>query len=84
MSGAVISRVQLAAAHDGEAEMVVTLRYEDGGEALGPLDEHAVRVLLESYGANDPDELGGKGRGPVRGDMGGSSNLFITSQPNAR
>lgn len=79
MSGAVISRVQLAAAHDGDAELVVTLRYENGGESLVPLDEHAVRVLMESCGVKDPDELIGKGWGHVRDALEASSNRFMNS-----
>ena len=84
MSGAVISRVQLAAAHDGEAELVVTLRFENGGESLVPLDEHAVRVLMESCGANDPDDLVGKGWGLVRDALEASSNRFMNSNSNAQ
>ena len=35
MSGAVITRVRLGAAHDGVAEMVLTLTYENGKEFCG-------------------------------------------------
>ena len=52
MSGAVISRVQLAAAHDGEAEMVVTLRFENGGESLVPLDEAILTTLSGKGGGS--------------------------------
>ncbi len=84
MSGAVISRVQLAAAHDGDAELVVTLRYENGGESLVPLDEHAVRALMESCGATGPDDLVGKGWGHVRDALEVASNRFMNSNSNAQ
>lgn len=79
MSGAVISRVQLAAAHDGEAELMVTLRFENGGESPVSLDEHAVRVLMESCGVEHPDQLVGKGWGHVRDALEASSNRFMNS-----
>ena len=43
MAGAKISEVRLGAAHDGDAELVVTLRFANGGQSLVSLDEYAVR-----------------------------------------
>lgn len=77
MNGAVISRVRLAAAHDGDAELVVTLRYENGGEALVALDEWAARHLMETSGANGPDALVGQGWEQVRDALEASSNRFF-------
>ncbi|KCZ87929.1 hypothetical protein [Hyphomonas johnsonii] len=79
MSGAVISRVQLAATHDGEAGLMVTIRFENGGETPVALDEHAVRILLESCRAEHPDQLVGRGWGHVRDALEASSNRFMNS-----
>lgn len=80
MSGAVISRVQLAAAHDGDAELVVALLFENGGESLVALDECAARHLMESCGAENPDALVGHGWERVRDALDVSSNRFVVSR----
>ncbi len=76
MSGAVISRVQVGAAHDGVAEMVVTLRYENGGEALVPLDAHAAGHLMIDCGATGAEALVGQGWERVRDALAAASNRF--------
>ncbi len=83
MSGAVISRVQLAAAHDGDAELILSLRFENGGESLVSLDEHAVRALMDAHGFDDPDALVGTGWEPVRDALAASSNRYMTPNSNA-
>jgi hypothetical protein len=82
MSDAFISRVQLAAAHDGEAELMVTLQFENGGETPVALDGHAVRALMESCRVEHPDQLVGKGWGHVRDALEVSSNRFMNSNSN--
>jgi len=77
LSGATIKRVQLAAAHDGEAELVVVLSFENGGESFVALDEYAARALLESCKARTPEELVGAGWEHVRDALVASSNRFV-------
>ena len=76
MSGAVISRVQLGAAHDGAAELVVTLRFVGGGETLVPLDHVAAGHLMTACGVADADALLGQGWERVRDALEISSNRF--------
>ena len=77
MGGAVISRVQVAAAHDGEAELVVVLRFENGGETRVALDEYAVRHLIEACGAESADALVGQSWEMVRDALAASSNRYV-------
>ena len=80
MSGAVISRVELGAAHDGVAEMVVTLRYENGGETLIALDAYAVDHLMTACAAPAPEALVGQGGAYVRDALEASSNRFMRAE----
>ncbi len=82
MSGAVISRVQLGAAHDGDAEMVLTLRFGNGGETHVALDGYAVDHLMAACGATDADRLVGLGWEPVRDALQASSNRYADTAPN--
>ena len=59
MSDAVIGHVQVVAAHDGDAELIVTLVFENGGQSLVTLDEFATRTLMESTGSQQPESLAG-------------------------
>ncbi len=79
MSGAVISRVRVGAAHDGVAEMVVTLRYDNGGETLVPLDPHAAGCLMTACAATGADALIGQGWERVRDALEASSNRFVVT-----
>lgn len=76
MSGAVINRVQLAAAHDGDAELVVVLGFDNGGEQSVALDGWAARHLMDACGASHPDALVGQGWERVRDALEASSNRF--------
>ena len=80
MSGAVISRVQLGAAHDGAAEMVLTLRYENGGETLVALDPHAADHLMTACGATEAEALIGQDWSKVRDALEASSNRYAAAQ----
>lgn len=82
MSGAVISRVQLGAAHDGDAEMVLTLRYDNGGETAVALDGYAVDHLMNACGATDADGLVGHGWEPVRNALQAASNRYSSTAAN--
>ncbi len=76
MSGAVISQVQVGAAHDGTAELVVTLRFEGGGETRVALGERAVSSLMSSCAAKDADGLLGQGWERVRDALTTASNRY--------
>lgn len=76
MSHAVISEVQIAAAHDGDAELLVTLTFENGGTTLVALDEYAVRALFESCAASEPEKLIGASWEHVRDALIASSQRY--------
>ena len=58
--GTIITDARIAAAHDGSAELKVTLRYENGGTAEITLDEPGSRSLMEACGARDLSDLHGQ------------------------
>ena len=76
MAGATISDVHVVAAHDGDAELRITLRFGNGGQSLVTLDEYAVRSLLASAGAQTADQLVGVGWDKVRDALIASSSRF--------
>lgn len=78
MSSAVIKHVQVAAAHDGVAELVVTLGYDNGGQSLVTLDEFATRKLMESAGVETAENLTGIGWEHVRDALSASSARYLT------
>ena len=73
---AVIDRVRLAAAHEGTAELIVSVRYEGGGVTEVPLDRYASEALLQACNVNDPDHLVGKSWTAVRDALSISFNRF--------
>lgn len=76
MSAAVISDVRVAAAHDGVAELVVTLRYDNGGESDVTLDEVGAAALLEACGSTATEELIGHGWEKVQHALAVSWNRY--------
>ncbi len=78
MAEAVIDDVRVAAAHDGLAELVVTLRHGNGGRSEVVLDEAGAAALLRACGGNGPDELIGQGWEKVREALTASWNRFGT------
>ncbi|MBY9068072.1 hypothetical protein K1X12_14260 [Hyphomonas sp. WL0036] len=76
MTIAVISQVQIAAAHDGDAELIVTLTYDNGGTTLITMDEYAVRALFDACGTNVPEELIGASWERVRDALVASSQRY--------
>ncbi|MEQ9505777.1 MAG: hypothetical protein RLO80_05865 [Hyphomonas sp.] len=80
MSSATISQVRIAAAHDGEAELIVTLKHENGGESLVALDEFAAQTLMTNCAANTGDELIGTGWEQVRDALVASSDRYSGNQ----
>ena len=77
MSGAIIRRVQIAAAHDGVAELIVTLEFENGGHSLVTLDEYATHKLMETTGVDTPEDLTGTGWEHVRDALAASSARYL-------
>jgi hypothetical protein len=77
MSEAVIETVRVAAAHDGDAELVIGLRFENGGRSDIPLDHHAARHLLDALGAASSDALIGAGWEHVRDALAAASARYL-------
>lgn len=63
---AIISNVRLAAAHEGVAEIVVSLTYDNGGRSEVALGHVAGARLMESCGASQVEDLIGRGWEHVR------------------
>ena len=73
---AFISATRIAAAHEGDAEMVVTLTHDNGGLSEVALDRYAVHALLQSSQAVDTDGLIGVGWEHVRDALSVAFNLY--------
>ncbi len=73
---ATISRVRLAAAHEGTAELIVSVRFDTGGTTEVPLDRHASEALLQACSVDDPDQLVGQSWIRVRDALSSSFNRF--------
>jgi len=82
MSGAVISSTRIAAAHDGAAELVVTLRHTNGACSDVTLDEAAVAALFDACRVTTPDALTGHGWEKVRDALTVSWNRFAHLKTN--
>jgi hypothetical protein len=59
-AGAFIEAAELAAGHDGRAELVLRLRYPNGASCELRLDEEAVAFALEAAGVTRLDDLTGR------------------------
>jgi hypothetical protein len=57
---AVIEQAEVCAGHDGTAELVVSIRYENGAEGKIVLDADTVFDVLSAVGANDLSALTGR------------------------
>ncbi|MAR28329.1 MAG: hypothetical protein CMQ04_01395 [Gammaproteobacteria bacterium] len=71
---AVISKVRIAAAHEGIAELIVSLEFSNGGHSDVPLDQGAGARLLRSCGVDEIDELIGQSWVHVRDAISGAYN----------
>jgi hypothetical protein len=56
---AVIIGAEIGAGHDGKAELLVRLRYENGVTGTVMLDGHVGLALMRSCGADDISQLAG-------------------------
>lgn len=77
MNGAVIETVEVGAAHDGVAELIVTLHFANGGRSLVTLDAIAAGALMRACNVTDPAGLSGQGWEKVRDALGVSWNRFL-------
>lgn len=80
MSEAVIQRIDLGAAHDGDAELLVTLKYANGGETRIALDAFAADHLMTACAVSEPERLVGRGWEHVRNALEASSNRYVTPE----
>ncbi|MEM7000084.1 MAG: hypothetical protein AAF529_04815 [Pseudomonadota bacterium] len=76
MQQAVIAAVRVAAAHEGLAELVVTLRHSNGGTSEVALDQVATDSLLKACQATHPEELNGQSWETVRDALSVSWNRY--------
>jgi hypothetical protein len=71
-----ISKFRVAAAHEGTAELIVTVEYDGGGNTEVPLDRHALEAMLKSCDADSTDELIGQSWQHVRDALSVSYNRY--------
>ncbi len=57
---ATIDDVEIVAGHDARAEVVIHLRYPNGGRSQVRLDEEAAQYVLDQAGITEMDELRGR------------------------
>mgnify|MGYP000001548491 FL=1 len=76
MAGATISEVHVVAAHDGEAELRITLDFGNGGQSVVTLDEFATRALMTSCAATSAEQLIGVDWAHVRDALIAASGRF--------
>lgn len=55
-----IEEVEIVAGHDARAEVVIHLRFPNGGRSQVRLDEEAARYVLDQAGIADMEELRGR------------------------
>ena len=71
-----IAKVRVAAAHEGAAELIVTVAFEGGGNSEVALDRHASDALLRGCEAGALDELIGQSWQQVRDALSVSYNRY--------
>lgn len=79
-SAAIISAVRIAAAHDGVAELVVTLRFDNGGRSEVTLDETGAAALFAACGSDSADDLIGHGWEKVQHALTVSWNRYTNGR----
>ncbi|HKI75498.1 MAG TPA: hypothetical protein VJ998_12670 [Pseudomonadales bacterium] len=76
MTGPTIKSVRLAAAHEGIAELVVDIQFDNGGVTEVALDRFASQALMDACQANSAEELVGQSWELVRDALNTSYNRF--------
>ena len=73
---AVIERAKVAAAHEGDAELVVSIRYSNDGCTDVALDALATAHLMDSCEATTLEQLAGHSWRKVQQALSASYNRF--------
>ena len=76
MESAIIRDVRVAAAHEGIAELVVSIEYENGGTAEVALDQMATSALMDSCNASSIEDIKGQSWNKVRDALQVSYNRY--------
>lgn len=76
MESAIIRDVRMAAAHEGIAELVVSIEYENGGTAEVALDQMATSALMDSCNASSIEDVKGQSWHKVRDALQVSYNRY--------
>mgnify|MGYP000120110552 FL=1 len=76
MEAAIIRDVRVAAAHEGIAELVVSIEYENGGTAEVALDQMATSALMDSCNASSIEDVKGQSWDKVRDALQVSYNRY--------
>ena len=80
MGRALITGARVAAAHEGDAELIITLGYENGGKSEVTLDHIASDALMRSCNASRLEDLHGQGWEKIREALTLSWNRFQTQE----
>jgi len=78
-----VTAARIAAAHEGVAELVVTLTYPGGGTTEVALDELATRTLMTACAARDAEGLIGASWEAVRDALTVAWNRYNTADSGA-
>ena len=76
MTAAKIKNVRIAAAHEGIAELIITVEYDNGGVSEIALDQVASGALMRSCDADSAEDLIGQPWELVRDALQVSYNRF--------
>ena len=76
MKQAVIKRARVAAAPDGDAELIVEMVYASGAVSEVSLDSHAGNILMKSCAAECIEDLAGHSWEKVKDALQSSYNRF--------
>ncbi len=76
MESAIIRDVRVAAAHEGIAELVVSIEYENGGTVEVALDQMATSALMDSCNASSIEDVKGQSWDKVRDALQVSYNRY--------
>jgi hypothetical protein len=76
MESAIIRDVRVSAAHEGIAELVVSIEYENGGTTEVALDQMATSALMDSCNASSIEDVKGQSWDKVRDALQVSYNRY--------
>ena len=71
---ATVHDAKIAASHDGSAEVLLTIKHENGGLTQVPLDNFAISMLMESCQAESIEGIIGTNWDKVRDAIQASHN----------